>query len=218
MKRLFFVALGFTLLFASCVKKPDEVPTGEAKVRFVNAASGTEAQDMYINGGRFLTQSITYRNFTPYLGYNSGFNFFAFTNTNTEVVNSGVDYASAIDSYTTIFQYRNLNKAIIADPIPDDMTLPPNGKARVRFIHLNHFLNNYMRVTAVGGAEIVPALSFRSASKYFDIDPGTKFIASGTGITNAPEVNINAVAGKIYTVWFSGETEMELIPNLLIQN
>ena len=218
MKRLLFVALSFTLLFASCVKKPAEAPVGEAKVRFVNAAIGTESQDLYINAGLVVTSPLGYRGSSPYFGYLSGFNVFAFANTGTQVATSSVDYASAIGSNSTIFQYRNLNGLIVSDPIPDDTSAPAAGKFKVRFVHLNHFLNNSMKVAVTGGSDLFAALNFRAASAYYEVDPGTKFTASATGVTNAPEIVINATAGKVYTIWFSGEDEKQLIPNLLIHN
>ena len=98
------------------------------------------------------------------------------------------------------------------------MSPPPSGKARVRFIHLNSFLNNSIRVAIVGGADLFAVLAFGNASVYYNVDPGSKFQVSATGVTTAPVIDANIQAGKIYTFFFNGSTATELYGNMLIQN
>lgn len=218
MKKLLLSILAFTLLFGSCVKKPVEEPTGEAMIRFVNAANTPQTQDVYINGSKVQTAPLPYRASSPYISYQSGFNVFAFADNGTLVANSGIDFGSKIGSKTTVFQYVTLSKLYATEPIGDDTDLPSAGKFKVRFIHLNNHLENFLKVTVVGGNDVFDRLNFRSASAYYEFEPGVKFIASATGVTDSQEFTMNGVVGKVYTVWFSGADEKQLLPNFLTHN
>lgn len=218
MKKTLFLGLGLLVFLSACVKKT-EVPVGEVKIRFVNALPNSLAQDIYVNNGKLAVPPVAANQATAYLSLYSGLNYLAVANTGTMTANGDViPYNAVIGSYATFFYTQNLNKNPQTYLAPDDMTLPPTGKARVRFIHFNGFLNNSIKVSAVGGGELFPALGFGNASSYFNVDPGTKFQAAATPVTNAPVVDANLQAGKIYTIFFNGTAETELFANLLIQN
>lgn len=217
MKKLLWTALGIALISIGCVKKPDAVPVGEAKVRFVNAAQGSVLQDVYLNGAQIQTPSLAYRVGSPYVSYTSGFNVFAFANYGTQIANARVDYGTSIGSHATIFFYKTLANTYSAEPIGDDTSSPAAGKFKVRFIHLNDHVRNFIKVSN-SNVDLFPSLNFRAASNYFEFEPGAKFVANATGVSNSPEFTINGVAGKVYTVWFSGEDEKQLVPNILTHN
>jgi hypothetical protein len=218
MKKTLFFGLALLVFFSACVKQT-EVPVGEVKIRFVNALPNSLAQDIYVNNGKLAVPPIAANQATAYLSLYSGLNYLAVANTGTMTANGDViPYNAEIGSYATFFYTQNLVGSPQTYLAQDDMTLPPTGKARVRFVHFNGFLNNSLKVSAVSGAELFPALGFGNASSYFNVDPGTKFQASATGVTNAPVIDANLQAGKIYTIFFNGTAATELFANLLIQN
>ncbi|MHA4894768.1 DUF4397 domain-containing protein [Pedobacter sp. PWIIR3] len=217
MKRILFLSLGLLILVSGCVKK-DETPVGEAHLRFVNAVSGSASQDVYVGSTSVNQLGLGYAQATPYTSVTSGINLVSFADKGTLVANAIINYNTEIGSYSSVYYYKNLTGTLVAGAIRDDMTEPPSGKARVRFVHLNNFLDNSLRVSAVGGAELFPALVFGSASAYFDVAPGTKFQAAATGVVTSPEINFNVLAGKIYTIVLTGSVATELYAFSLLQN
>jgi hypothetical protein len=218
MKKVLFLGFSLLIFLASCVKK-NEVPVGEVKIRFVNALRNSLPQDVYVNSTKLSIAPVASGQATAYLSLYSGLNNLAMANSGTMIANGDIiPYNAVIGSYATFFYTQNLKGGAATGLKEDDMTLPPAGKARVRFIHLNSFLDNYLKVSVVGGAELVPALSFGNASAYYDVEPGTKFQPAATLVVTAPVVDANLQAGKIYTIFFNGSTGTELYGNLLIQN
>ncbi|MEJ7558754.1 MAG: DUF4397 domain-containing protein [Pedobacter sp.] len=218
MKKLLILGFGLLIFLNSCVKKT-EVPVGEVKIRFVNAVRNSLAQDVYVNNGKLDVAPVAAGQATAYLSLYSGQNYLAMANTGTSAPNGDIiPYNAVIGSYATFFYVQNLQGAPATGLKEDDMTAPASGKARVRFIHLNGFLNNSLSVSVVGGGQLFPALGFGNASSYYDVDPGVKFQVAATLVVTAPVVDANLKAGKIYTIFFNGTTGTELYGNLLIQN
>ena len=217
MKRILFLSLGLLLLLSSCVKK-DERPVGEVRVRFVNAVSGSPSQDVYANNTLETKVGIGYGQASDYLTFYSGINLFAFADRASTTANAIISYGLESGDHASVYYYKTLAGAVAAGGIKDDMTAPPAGKARVRFVHMNSFLNNSLTVRVVGGASLFPALVFASASSYYDVDPGTKFQAAATGVTVSPEISLNVQAGKIYTVILTGSVATELYAFSVLQN
>jgi hypothetical protein len=215
-----FIALGFSLLiFLSACVKEKAVPVGEVKIRFVNALPNSLPQDVYVNNGKLAIAAVAAGQATPYLSFYSGVNNLAMANTGSTTANGDIiPYNAVIGSYATFFYTQNLAGGPATGLKEDDMTAPPAGKARVRFIHLNSFLNNSIKVSAVGGGDLFAGLGFGIASSYYNVDPGTKFQASATGVVTSPVIDANLQAGKIYTIFFNGSLATELYGNLLIQN
>lgn len=219
MKKILFLVFGLSIFLGSCVKEKD-VPVGEVKIRFVNALPNSLPQDVYVNSSKVNVPAVQPGQATSYLSFQSGLNYLAMANTGTTVANGDIiPYSGVIGSSATFFYTQNLSGGSATGLKEDDMTLPATGKARVRFIHLNSFLNNSIRVTVVGGLEpLFAGLGFGSASSYYNVDPGSKFQVAATGVTTAPVIDVNIQAGKIYTFFFNGTTDTELYGNMLIQN
>ena len=218
MKKILFLALGLFACLTSCVKRQD-VPVGIAHVKFVNAVDSSANQDVYA-GGQLLTKGpVGYGGYTEYFSVNSGFTIFEYTNSGTQEVTGQINHGMDIDSYSTVYYYRDLNSLIQTGATRDDMTLPPAGKARVRFIHLNFFLNNSINIGVVGAASpLAKDLVFRAASAYFDVDPGVRFQASATDVVTAPVIDARIAAGKIYTIWIDGSSRTDLRSHTILQN
>jgi hypothetical protein len=218
MKRFLLAGLSAVVLLASSCVKPKNAPTGDAHVRFVNAVVGSPSQDVYINNVLASSGKIPYGGQTPYMTYTAGINEIVFVDGSTHISQAAEDYGSEIGDYATVYFYGTMQGTLTAGGIKDNMTAPATGKARVRFINLDYNLTNAMIMAVVGGSNLYTSLQFASASPYYEVDPGTKFQASATGVTTAPVIEFNPQAGKIYTVWLSGPSATEIYGNAILQN
>ena len=89
----------------------------------------------------------------------------------------------------------------------DDMTAPPSGKAKVRYINLNSGVNSNVDLS-INGTSIASNIAYQSASNFSTVDAGTqtiKVMAAGTS-TLYFDLPVTLQAGKIYTIWASGNT------------
>lgn len=209
MKRLLLGVMSAVVLLSSCAKKIEEEPKGEAHVRFVNAVSGSADQDVYLNSVKLANATVGFGKRSNYFSYTSGINSFDFANTGTVTSNALINYGVAIGDWSTVFYYSNSFGLPVAGAIKDDMTTPPAGKARVRFINLNYQVTSTVKVMS-GGVELVPVVSFGYASAYYNVDPGAKFTPQAVSVTTAPEMDFGIQAGKIYTIMLHGATATEL--------
>lgn len=204
------------VFLSSCFKEPKQEPVGEAKIRFVNAVPGTP-QDVYYNGNKMAIPPVAYGNVTAYQTIESGPGFFGYTDQGTTVANFQGSVGVNIGDNLTSFYF----KTLIGNPsvgfVYDDMTAPPAGKARVRFIQLNQYLNNSISVGVQGGAPLVLVVPFGQSSAYFNVDPGIKLEVKATGVDETI-FDPNIVAGKIYTIWFDGTTATEMNGHVIVQN
>ncbi|WP_342331134.1 DUF4397 domain-containing protein [Pedobacter sp. FW305-3-2-15-E-R2A2] len=204
------ICIGLVTLISSCLKEPKSVPVGEAKLRYVNAAYGSSAQSFYVNGKRFGEGVVNYGQASALFPVVSGTQSLTFADEATSEPTAGINGTLAIDGSYSIFLYKNSeNKAELLG-IGDNLTAPNTGKAKVRFIHLNGFLNNSISIKTGTGTDLATAIPFANSTNYFQVDPGTKFIASGTGVTTNPEIDLGILSGKIYTIWLSGSAATEL--------
>lgn len=217
MKKLLFVCLSATILFSACVKKKNEV-TGTTHVRFVNAIQNSLTQDVYINSALVYGGKLSEGAQSPYIDYNAGISNIAICNTATTDANIAFSYGTTIGEYSTVFFFQDFDHILVAGGIKDDMTPPPAGKARVRFVNVNNYSVTSFKVDVVGGNNLFQSLVFATASQYFDVDPGAKFTASAISVTNPITIDISPEAGKIYTIWIGATSEKDLQAHAFIQN
>jgi hypothetical protein len=225
-KRLLY--LGLIVLFASCVKQDPPEPVGEIKVRFVNTVQASNPQDMFIRGVKAPNSvALLYGQFSPYYTSTSGDNAFAFADMGTTegTGNAGIGGKFEIGVEMTIFYFKLLERrdlGALAAGIKYDDNAMVAGKARVRFLHLNRFLENFINFTVsvdgVDGKILSEGIGFAAASPYYEVDPGTKIKANATGITDPLIMDLNLQAGKNYTIWLDGPSEKVLMSHVIVQN
>lgn len=217
MKKLILFSLGLITVLSSCVKEPAPVPVGEAKVRFVNASRTASAQDCYINDSKKNGTGLTFSGYTPYYTFTSGINSFVFTNEGSSEVNAGTTQQVPIGANYTVFFLQNAEKQSSAVIGGDDNAVV-EGKAKVRFINLHMFLKNPVKVETETGTVLAAGVGVISSSAYFTVDPATKFVLKAEGIVDPVSFDPAVVAGKNYTIWFSGSSATELTAHKIIQN
>ncbi|HEY9534648.1 MAG TPA: DUF4397 domain-containing protein [Mucilaginibacter sp.] len=217
MKKLLFVCLGATVLFSACVKKKNEV-TGTTHVRFVNAIQNSYTQDVYVNNALVYGAKLTEGNQSPYIDYTAGLSNVAISNTGTTNANILFTYGTTIGEYSTVFFFQDFDHILVAGGIKDDMTAPPEGKARVRFVNVDNYSITSFKMDIAGGSNLFQSLVFATASQYFDVDPGTKFTATALSVKDPVTIDINPQAGKIYTIWIGATSSEDLQAHAFIQN
>jgi len=217
MKKLLILCVGAGVLFSACVKKKDTV-TGTTHVRFVNAINNSYTQDVYIDGALVYGGKLSAGNQSPYIDYNAGVNNIAIANTGTTTANIIFSYGTTIGQYSTVYFLQDFSGNLIAGGIKDDMTAPSAGKAKVRFINLNNWSQTSFTMDIVGGKNLFQSLVFTTASPYYEVDPGTKFVATAIKVPHPDTIDISPEAGKIYTVWMSADTVTNLKAHAFVQN
>jgi hypothetical protein len=217
MKKILFLCLGAVVLLASCVKKKD-TPTGDAHVRFVNAIPNSVTQDVFINTD-LVANGLGFGEQSTYVTYTAGINALSITNSGSTISNLTYNYGTNIGDYATVFFFKGLGGGqLISGGLKDDMTAPPAGKARVRFVNVHSYLSESFKLDITGGANLFNSLIFSNASAYYDVDPGTTFTATAGTLTSPKVINFTLIAGKIYTIWVSGSSSTELNAYAFVQN
>ena len=220
-KRLLYLAL--IVLFASCVKKDPPEPVGDIKVKFVNTVKSSNPQEMFIRGVKVQNSvPLSYGQDSPYYTSTSGDNAFAFAEIGTidGTGNAGISGKFEIGADLTVFYFKGLNRlgGNLAAGVKEDDNIVVPGKARVRFVHLNNFLENYINFTVVDGEILTTGIAFAYASTYFTVNPGAKIQANATGVTDPLIIDANLQAGKNYTIWIDGPSEKVLEKHVILQN
>ncbi|MES2455286.1 MAG: DUF4397 domain-containing protein [Bacteroidota bacterium] len=223
MKRLFY--LGLIAMFASCIKPDPVAPVGEIKVRFVNSVLSSTPQDIFIRGVKVPNSvAVPYGQYSPYYSTSSGDISLAFANAGVSEGVGNAGFGGSIDIGSNISMYyfkkqkvQNTEGALAAAVVFDDLT-PVAGKAKVRFIHLNTFLINFINIKKGDGAILSEGIAFTNSSAYFQVDPGTKFSLNATGLVEPLVVDPNVQAGKNYTIWIDGPSDSVLVSHTILHN
>jgi hypothetical protein len=238
-RRFFLAAIPAVLAFAGCSKDDDSsTPTpDQGRINaFHMAASANVGIKVLVDDADKAT--LTY-------GQGSGYQSFGTGNRNLKVnvASSGaniLNQAVAVekDKNYSYFAYSNSISTVAGLLIPDDLTAPTAGKAKIRFVHLGQGAATSLKLstTVASVADIAGTETpFASASPFVEILPGSYNIAVTSGPTSAIVTNVgdgsgsgtsankSYEAGKIYTVVLRGITNPLVDANLqpravLIQN
>ena len=218
LRRPLLLALPALLAFSACGDDDDEPVPVQGRVTFINAASHVAPANLSFRLDNNNVASADY-------GRNSGY----------QAVNVG-DRALQVASGTqtaltqTITVAMNQSYTFVATPaaatstvgglfVPDDLTAPSTGKAKIRVINVGQSLMTPIRLaqlTAVGGTGvIVNDVATNSASPFVEFIPGPNY---SLNITDTNNTTLQALGdgsgsgtgtrtfevGKIYTVVVSG--------------
>jgi len=201
---LFAVAIvGFT----SCTKYHDNYyydPGPVAQLNVVNASPGSASYNFAL-GNNFVNGSpLLYGQRTGYINAYTGKRLFSLTSGGTTNVIATDSLSLAANGYYSLY-ITGLNSAPAFFFTQDDLSAPPLGKARIRFIQLSPDGGPF-DLSIQNGATLFSNQVYQTASAFITIDPGTytfqlKQDKTGTITTLSPET---LSAGRIYTVWSRG--------------
>ena len=198
-----------TLLMSACSKDDSEfIIEGEARVMVVNAASGSEPQNFYIENSKINPEPLAYSQSTAYISADAGDSRKAeFKNSANATINfTGYVNLAPNENYTFFYTAKSDGSGNSSSVFQDDKTSPSAGKAKVRFVNLADGLSS-ANLLVVGGVTFASNVAFGSASNFSQVDPGTFTLQTVLSSSTSTFVDLGSftlVAGKIYTIYTSG--------------
>jgi len=214
---LFFIS-AIIFCFISC-KKPDPgiVAKGETKVKMINATLTESKQDIFIDGAKLSTAALEFAETSDYLKISSGNRKVKFMGTTNIATESAINFIPSITYSTFLVSDRTGTREIIS--FEDNLSNTEAGKAKIKFINLTPGFITGINVSVQAGTQFVNGLLFKEASTYFSVDPDLNLRYNVVGSGNIKTIeNTNFVAGKIYTIWFSGTTTANLMAHVVADN
>lgn len=200
--------------FTAC-KKDNNGLGAVAYLMATNSAEASSPQDCYVDNNKINDAAMAYTQSTNYVLVSTGNHQVQFRTPITATVNSSFSQSFSSNKYYSVF-YTNDKSLVVTE---DDKTVPQSGKARVRFINLSPALNTGIDLAVTGGSRLVESLAYKAASVYNDVDAATTFSLSVTG-SNSILLSIPGVvqAGRIYTIYISGNTSASVGYHVIVQN
>jgi len=214
---LLFFAIFFISL-SSCKKHdPDVVVNGEAKVKMINAAQTEADQDVFVDGGKRSTAALAFGQTTDYLKVASGNRTIRFMGSANLETESALNFTPSLTYSTFLVNDRNGAREIVS--YEDNLSNTESGKAKIKLINLTPYFTTGINVSVQAGTQFVNGLLFKEASSYFSVDADLNLRYNVVGSGNIKTIdNANFVAGKIYTIWFSGATAATLEAHIITDN
>jgi hypothetical protein len=228
MKKLIFaltVSL-FALSFIGCDDEETPVsPTtlpSNSLVKVIHASPDAPGVDLLVDNAIAGT-NLTFPNNTGYLTVPSGTRNVKVnvTGTSTTVIEANLDLMT--NKNYSVFAVNSVAN-IEAIVIGDDLTLPAQGKAHVRFIHLSPDAPA-VDVTLTDGTVVFGNKSFKEFTAFTPLDARSYDLevrVAGTTTVALDLPVINLEAGKIYTVFakgfLSGNGAQQLGAEIIVNN
>ncbi|MDP3467406.1 MAG: DUF4397 domain-containing protein [Daejeonella sp.] len=198
-----------TMVLGSCSKDENEVIIeGRAKIMIVNAASGSPAQDFYLDNSKVNAEAVAYSQSTSYISTDAGNGRKAeFKNNSNASVNfTGYVDLTANENYTFFYTGKADGSGNSSAVFKDEQTSPSPNKAKLRFVNLAEGLAS-ANLMITGGLVFASNVAFGTASSFSEVDPGTFALQTVLATSTSTSANLGSFtlqAGKIYTIYTSG--------------
>ncbi|WP_129714481.1 DUF4397 domain-containing protein [Pedobacter sp. SYP-B3415] len=217
------LALFFVVTLDACKKSSDEVPevVGNAKMKYVNAQSGSQPQEAFIGDTKVSTAPVAYNNSSDYLTVSAGTRTLSFKDQTSGTLSASSQLNIPADVNFTSYYVKNAQGTGQVLALLDDLTPPaPSTQARVRFLNLGATFTNGVNVTEIaGGNQFISSLLFGNVSQYFMIPPNTALKVSPVGAITATDIPTGTfAAGKIYTVWINANANGNAEAHIVVHN
>jgi hypothetical protein len=203
-KVFIIMLIGLTVLVASC--KKDRIETTQidaAGLNVINASPGLLAISFFLDNQFVNGPALLYQQQSGYISTYTGSRKFDVTiGGTTQVLTTNTLNLNKDNYYTAFFAGTNASPIIVFTQ--DDLSDPPAGKARLRFINLSPDATA-LNLAIKGGATLFTGLAFKTVSDFISIDPATYIFelrSAENGITEIAGVQL--AAGKVYTLWAKG--------------
>jgi hypothetical protein len=191
-------------------------------VKVIHASPDAPGVDLLVDNTVAGT-NLTFPNNTGYLTVNSGTRNIKVnvTGTMTTVIEANVDFMQNKNySVFAVNSVSNIEPLLVED----DLTVPAQGKAHVRFIHLSPDAPA-VDITLTDGTIVFGNKSFKEFTAFTPLDAGTYDLqvrVAGTPTVALDLLGITLEAGKIYTVFakgfLSGVGQQELGAEIIVNN
>ncbi len=189
---------------SSCVKDlSNDEPQDAVALNVVNASPGPLLINFFLNKNLVNGPALGYSQERKYLVTTGGsvkFDAAAGGSFNSLVADT-VNLEK--DKYYSMF-VTGVNNSLSTFLTEDDLSLPPAGKAKIRFINLSPDGGSFA-LSVKGGANLFTGQAYKTVSGFTVIDPAAYMFQlknSDGGIEH--EASLDVVAGRIYTIWAGG--------------
>lgn len=205
------LALGASLMSSGATHA-----AGNAFVRVVHAAPAAPDVDVYVDGSKLLT-SFKFGTVTDYVPLAAGQHEIAVTPAGKSVSNAVIKQSVSVNngvSYTVAaIGDNNTTPGLVA--FADDNSLA-SGKAKVRVYHLSSDAGAVS--VATGGQTVIPDLTFKNASSYLAVAPGSYTFdvtvkSSGATVNTSADLAANTIT-SVFAVGLlkgSGDTAFKFV-------
>ncbi|SKB29580.1 DUF4397 domain-containing protein [Daejeonella lutea] len=195
------------IFLSSCVKDlSNDGPQNASALNVVNASPGPLVINFFLNNNLVNGPALGYSQESRYVVTSSGSKKFDAATGGT--FNSIVADTIALenDKYYSMF-VTGLNNSLSTFVTEDDLSLPPSGKAKIRFINLSPDGGSFS-LAIKGGAKLFSGQAYKTASTFNMVDPGVyMFELRNSENAVEHEASLDVAAGKIYTIWAGGLKE-----------
>jgi hypothetical protein len=214
-------AICMVAVLASSCKKDDLPPvvTGDAKIKVVNAVSGSVDQDFFQGSTKLTTTAVAYGSASNYLTVKGGTRFtLAFKDATTGTTRASFDANLSPNVSYTAFYSTDASGAGQIIGLNDDNAAPATGKAKIRFMNIAY--NTPLNIIVTGGSPIINNLQYGYVSAYNLIDANaaglTVSAVGGTATSVIPGATFES--GKVYTVWVDGSITTTITAHVITHN
>lgn len=221
-KYLFLFAAITVAALSSCKKDDNHKNnnSGTASVMVTNAAEGSSSQDLMLDNAAVSGSTVAYTQSSNYLTVNSGDHQAKFVNSGSATANASFDLSLQANQHYSIYYTGDASTSSSSYVVTqDDLSAPASGKAKVRFVQVSSALSSAIDLGISTSDKLVTGLAYRVASAYYNIDANATFqlYTAGSG-TSSLNIATAAQAGKVYTVYISGNTLNTLSYHVVAQN
>ncbi len=200
-----FVFLLASLILSSCLKNgnKDNQPQLQSALNVVNASPGSLAFNFSLSKQRVQGAPLEYTMETGYFITFPGIRDFEIIPSANETISFKTTFDLKKETYHTLF-VAGENSTLTSLFTEDDLSDPPAGKAKIRFVNLVSD-SGEQTLGLKNQADIFTKKPFKSVTEFTTIDPGTYDLQLKTSTGSVlTEKNVAVAAGKIYTVWSKG--------------
>jgi len=232
-------------MFAACSKTDTPVVTpavdqGRIKVYHEAASANVGLKFLFDDAEK---ANITYGQVSDYQSLNTGSRIIK-VNVATSNATVATQMASVEkDKNYSFFAYSTSASQLAGLLVPDDLTAPSSGKAKIRFVNLGQGAATPLKLSTTAASSVdIPGTEtqFAAASSFVEVLPGQYNVAVTSGAASTLVYNVGEgngtstaatgtaanktyEAGKIYTVVFRGITgatvDAALLPKaVIVQN
>ncbi|WP_276131675.1 DUF4397 domain-containing protein [Polluticoccus soli] len=209
MKKL--LLLGFTAVFAAACNNGNDddntpTPSNMAKVKYTNACISTGALRVQVNDVALQNvNSLTYLASSAYINVTPGTNVkhgFVIEDSNLPLASVNNDLV-ANNAYSVFATGTVTSPSAIA--ITDDLTAPPTGNAKIRFVNLSP--DNLSESVYVGQTKLDSNVMFKQATPFRQVAAGSYqiIVQDPANVPSSRTLSGQQLdAGKIYTLMITG--------------
>jgi len=200
-----FLALSVFISLTAC-KKQEVVDSTLSNLRVINAAPTLGTYNVFLNGSALTTAALPFGGSTAYIVQNAAAYSLKFTNENSAeslLTKTITLSASAYQSFYLI----NKPGALDLLAISDDLGIPASDKAYVRLVNVAPDAPAFDLAKTSASASLTSNRSFKTASGFIAIDPGTftfDLKESSSGAVKAVSVSTTFLAGFHYDIIAEG--------------